>query len=343
MTTIQVLVNRRSDSDALGELLPSQYEIQHYSEIHDADLYLVEDSLLSEYEGSLRKQKDEASPVFCPTIVIQHPSGQRPASVTATFENEHSEVVDDILQAPVTRQRLVRRVESLITRREQSQKMYEKLVELEDKNQRIERIASVLSHDLRNPIQVAEGQLELLQREETDAALNEHIQPLERSIARIHTLTEDMLEFLQEGGSEDEWQEIQVDEVAHTAWKTTAGDGIEATLTLDELDEMTIYADRDRLLQMFENLFRNAIVHGGPRIQVGPLSEDDGFYIEDNGSGIPPEEREDIFTAGYSTREKGVETGLGLSIVQDVVENHGWDIIATESDTGGARFEIRTS
>jgi len=341
MTTIQILVNRGSDTDALGELCPSRYEIQVRSQIHDADLYLVEDNVLSEYEDSLRARKDAASPVFCPVIVIRHSGGQRPASVTAPSEIARSNVVDDTLQAPVTRQRLVKRVESLITRREQSQKMHEQLVELEDKNQRIERIASVLAHDLRNPIQVLKGRVELI-REEPAAAIDEHIQPLERSIVRIDTLTEDMLDFLQEGGSADERREVPVDEIASTAWDTTIGEGSDATLEADELDEMTIHADRGRLLQLFENLYRNAVVHGGSRVRVGPLSEDDGFYVEDDGPGIPPEERKDVFTPGYSTREEGVETGLGLSIVHNVVENHGWDIVATESDTGGARFEIRT-
>ena len=65
---------------------------------------------------------------------------------------------------------------------------------------------------------------------------------------------------------------------------------------------------------------------------------EDGFYVEDDGPGIPEENRTDIFDSGYSTTGEG--TGFGLSIVKRVAEAHGWDITVTESEVGGARFEI---
>ena len=345
MTTIQVFANRESEGDAFREILPSQYEIRQDSEVRDADLYLVEDIVLSEYEDALRTQKDEVFPIFCPVIVVQQPEDHRLASVTPNLEIAQSGVVDDILQAPVTRQRLLKRVRSLVTRREQSQAMHEQLVELEDHSQQVERIASVLSHDLRNPIQVANLRVDLLQRHETDESIDTHVEPLARAIERIDVLTEDMLQFLQDDHSEDERRELQLEEIVRNAWKTTPDAGVEAVLELDKIDHMTIYGVRDRLLQVFENLFRNAIVHGGTpiRIEVGLLDDDDGLYIEDDGQGIPPEKREEIFRPGYSTRETGTESGLGLSIIQKIIENHGWEITATEGDTGGARFEIRTN
>nr|WP_079991684.1 ATP-binding protein [Halobaculum gomorrense] len=69
---------------------------------------------------------------------------------------------------------------------------------------------------------------------------------------------------------------------------------------------------------------------------VGVL--DDGFYIEDDGPGIPENKREDVFDAGYSTAEDGA--GFGLSIVKHVAEAHGWEIQVTDGSEGGARFEI---
>ncbi len=71
-------------------------------------------------------------------------------------------------------------------------------------------------------------------------------------------------------------------------------------------------------------------------VTVGEL--DDGFYIADDGSGIPDEQREAVFGRGYSTGENGM--GFGLYIVEQVAEIHGWEIHATESDNGGARFEV---
>ncbi len=65
---------------------------------------------------------------------------------------------------------------------------------------------------------------------------------------------------------------------------------------------------------------------------------DRGFYIADDGLGIPADERDQIFKPGYSS---GVGTGFGLQIVEQVVDAHGWRITVAESETGGTRFEIQ--
>jgi signal transduction histidine kinase len=87
-----------------------------------------------------------------------------------------------------------------------------------------------------------------------------------------------------------------------------------------------------------ENLFRNAIEHGGEdvTIRVGGLS--DGFYVEDDGPGVPEDARDEVFEVGYSTSPDG--TGFGLNIVKEIAEAHNWEITLTEGTTGGARFEI---
>lgn len=91
---------------------------------------------------------------------------------------------------------------------------------------------------------------------------------------------------------------------------------------------------------MCENLFRNAVEHGGTdvTVQIGELPNKNGLYIEDDGKGIPPDDRDRIFESGYSTADDG--TGLGLAIVRRIVEAHGWTLAVTESAEGGTRFEI---
>ncbi len=71
-------------------------------------------------------------------------------------------------------------------------------------------------------------------------------------------------------------------------------------------------------------------------VRVGPL--DHGFYVEDDGPGIPVDIKDDVFDHGFTTAEDG--SGYGLSIVRTIAGAHGWDILVTDSDTGGARFEI---
>lgn len=107
-----------------------------------------------------------------------------------------------------------------------------------------------------------------------------------------------------------------------------------------ESDVGTIEADESRLHGLFENLFRNAVEHAGDdvTVRVGRLTDETGFYVEDDGPGIPADDRDEIFDHGFTTSEEG--TGYGLSIVAEIVAGHGWDITVSESDTGGTRFEI---
>ncbi|MFB6253525.1 MAG: ATP-binding protein, partial [Halobacteriaceae archaeon] len=105
-------------------------------------------------------------------------------------------------------------------------------------------------------------------------------------------------------------------------------------------DDLTMYADRSRLREVFENLYRNAIEHGGEdvTIRVGSLTTETGFYVEDDGAGLPSDETERIFEPGYTTADN--RTGLGLSIVQEIITGHGWKIRAVHGNDSGARFEI---
>jgi signal transduction histidine kinase len=103
----------------------------------------------------------------------------------------------------------------------------------------------------------------------------------------------------------------------------------------------TIRAERTGLDQVLENLFRNSVDHAGPdvTVRVGML-DGTGFFVEDDGPGIPPEKRADVLAAGYTTAEGG--TGYGLAIVAEIAEAHGWELAVTGSGTGGARFEFYT-
>jgi signal transduction histidine kinase len=98
--------------------------------------------------------------------------------------------------------------------------------------------------------------------------------------------------------------------------------------------------DRERVQQLFENLIRNAIDHGGDDVEitVGSLPDGSGFYVADNGPGIPSDQREDVFGSGVTTDANG--TGFGLAIVKEIVDAHDWRITIVESSSGGARFEI---
>ena len=102
--------------------------------------------------------------------------------------------------------------------------------------------------------------------------------------------------------------------------------------------DRTIRADGGRLSRAFENLYRNAVEHGGPDVTITVGTLTDGFYVADDGPGIPPERRDEVFEIGFSTTRGG--TGFGLTIVREIVDAHGWRIDVTSGVDGGARSEL---
>jgi signal transduction histidine kinase len=204
--------------------------------------------------------------------------------------------------------------------------------ELERQNDRLERFASVVSHDLRNPLAAARARLELA-RDETDS---EHVPAAESALDRMETLIEDVLALARQGQSIGRTEAVSLVELVERV-----GDSValgEASLDLD--GDVRFVADEDRARQLLENLVRNAIDHGGEdvAITIGAREDGDGFYVADDGPGIPADEREDVLQAGYSTAQDG--TGFGLAIVSEIADAHGWRLDVGESEAGGARFDV---
>jgi signal transduction histidine kinase len=214
---------------------------------------------------------------------------------------------------------------------------------LERQNERLEQFASVVSHDIRSPLAVVEGCLELA-RETGELS---QLEPAEAALDRVNEIVEDLLTLARQGRSidPDDVESVSVGTVAHTAWSTVDT----GTATLSVVDDLELSADESRLRQLFENLFRNAVEHGTADVRseaddpfgvrVGALDTRCGFYVEDDGPGIPPEIRDHVFEPGITNDDDG--TGFGLAVVRSVAEAHDWSVEATESDAGGARFEFR--
>jgi PAS domain S-box-containing protein len=207
---------------------------------------------------------------------------------------------------------------------------------LQRQNARLEEFASVVSHDLRSPLQVAAGRLDLA-REECET---EHHDVIERAHERMERIIDDVLWLAQEGQEIGSTTPVPLDEVIQRAWTIVADRADTAELTYaDGRDALpVVVADRDRLRQLVENLFRNALDHAGPEVTVTVGVLEGGFYVADDGPGIPADEREDVFDAGYSTTEDG--TGFGLHIVEQVAEAHGWTVRVADGSEGGTRFEF---
>ncbi|WP_128906721.1 hybrid sensor histidine kinase/response regulator [Halorubrum amylolyticum] len=240
-------------------------------------------------------------------------------------------------------------------------RLHERSAELERQNDRLAEFASVVSHDLRNPLNVAQGRVRLA-RDECDS---EHLDAVASAHERMDTLIADLLTLAREGERVSETQPVRLSAVVESCWQTV--ETADATLTVEE--DLWLRADESRLRQLVENLMRNSVEHGstGSRaepgdavehgddvaIAVGALgggantdddgaggetSDEVGFFVADDGPGIPEADRDQVFDAGYSTSQEG--TGFGLRIVEQVATAHDWSVRVTEGRDGGARFEV---
>ncbi|PHQ47228.1 PAS domain-containing sensor histidine kinase [Halorubrum sp. C3] len=206
--------------------------------------------------------------------------------------------------------------------------------QLRQQNERLGEFASVISHDLRSPLNVAQGRAALL----AEQGESEHLDPLLQALDRMEAIVEDTLTLARQGDTISETESVSLTDLVGKCWATVDTDDA----TIDIVDEMTFQADPDRLRHVFENLFRNAVEHGGSdvTVRVGRHNEL-GIYVEDNGPGIPVEKRDEVFEPGHSSAQGG--TGFGLTIVKRIVEAHGWELSVSDGTDGGARFEFEMS
>ena len=230
--------------------------------------------------------------------------------------------------------------------------------ELRRQNERLEQFANVVSHDLRNPLSVAKGRIEMVD--------SDHAAVIERNLDRMGTIIDDVLTLAREGKSVEETESVDLVRLVTQCW-----DSVEtAHASLSTAEEITVMADPSRCRQLLENLIRNSVEHGSTSSQRGSRADnsaehgstgsrpaaddsvehvgetvsihlgtlDGGFYFEDDGPGIPEAERGEVFEAGYTTNEDG--TGFGLNIVREIADAHGWGVEITDGSEGGARFEF---
>lgn len=226
--------------------------------------------------------------------------------------------------------------------------------ELEHKNAQLEEFIGVVSHDLRNPLNVATGALKLA----VETGSDEHLQQVEKSHERMNEIIEGLLVLAREGKVVGVTRPVVVGTVAKEAWTTVETNGA----TLDIGDDCVIHADRNRLRQLFENAFRNSVEHSSTcsrnperssdsvehsstadrdsksEVTVTVETGEDGFSISDDGPGMTMDERSARLEAGFETGE-----GFGLAIIRTIAAGHGWGLALEEGDFGGLRIEISTN
>ncbi|CCQ34159.1 Adaptive-response sensory-kinase protein [Halorhabdus tiamatea SARL4B] len=219
-----------------------------------------------------------------------------------------------------------------VTRDISERKQYEH--QLKRQNERLRRLATMVSHDIRNPLSVAVGRLAIA-RETGDP---EHFAAVERAHDRIDALVSDIITVMRQGEPATDLDAVPLADLVRDVFEEHATAGVRLTVSTDA----TIYVDSGRVRQLFEELFENAIEHGRDAdgvmtITVGDLPDGTGFFVADDGVGLSADHQEKLLKPGLSGSNTST---LGLALVATIADAHNWSINLTESEEGGARFEF---
>ncbi|MCQ1539629.1 hypothetical protein FTO68_11685 [Methanocalculus taiwanensis] len=196
---------------------------------------------------------------------------------------------------------------------------------LREANRQLSLLSSITRHDILNQITVVQGYIELSRDQIADSELSRYLGEMKRATDNIRYEIEFTRIYQDLGTQEPQWQEI--DFILR----------VPRTIRLScECDGYAIYAD-PMLPKVFENLFDNALRHGGRVTEISVIcGEVEGslvIAVEDDGTGIAPEEKERIFERGY-----GKNTGFGLFLVRDILAITGITIHEDGVPGEGARF-----
>lgn len=194
---------------------------------------------------------------------------------------------------------------------------------------KLDEFSSLVSHDLRNPLNLAQGYLDLARESESE----EDFEVIEKAHGRMENIIDELLLITTEK-EEIEKKNVDLSEVFKEAFYFSGSERLDYEI----VEDAEIYGDRSGLVSIFENLIANSEEHNEEEVSIRLGTTEEGFYYEDDGKGIPEEKREEVFEYGISSNNGGI----GLSIVRRIVEINEWEIKASESENGGARFEIKT-
>ena len=196
----------------------------------------------------------------------------------------------------------------------------------------LQRIPKYLTHDLRNPLAIARGYVQLARDGEPGA-----LDTVEDSLDRMSEKLTEFHSLLAGNAANDQARgPIAFGQVVENVWDHVSLPGTELRLDVDP--EARLLADEGHLRPLLQNLFRNAIDHAGPRVTVRVSLTENGFLVEDDGPGLGEWSDEDVFATGTTSGSNAA--GLGLAIVREVAHLHGWNVETGTSDLGGACFRV---
>jgi PAS domain S-box-containing protein len=241
-------------------------------------------------------------------------------------------------------------VTDITVRKQLEGQIEERNADLQRSNAELEQFASVASHDLQEPLRIVSGYVQLLARryqERLDEEADEFIGYVVNGVQRMQNLIEDLLRYARVGTRGREPEPTDAEDVLAEALGNLRASIVEAGATVTHDPLPTVRADGSQLAQLFQNLIGNAIKFRGdrdPAVHVGAERQNGGweFSVQDNGIGIEPEYREQIFQIFQRLhgRDEYPGTGIGLAICKKIVERHGGRIWVDSKVGNGTQFRF---
>ncbi|ELY92933.1 histidine kinase [Natrialba hulunbeirensis JCM 10989] len=348
--TIQLLINEEGNRAAIRKLLEDHYEVRTTQSIGQADLYLVDDHSFPDYHAALEERVAESEPVFCPVVLIRRADSNPQITLPDVDERVTPSLIDDIIDAPMDRTLLFRRLNSLLVRREQSKDLLHYISQLEASNQSLEQFAYAASHDLQEPLRMVSSYLQLIEQRYSDGFDEDGEEFLEFAIDgadRMRSMIDALLEYSRIDTEGDPLTPTELDDVLVDVRQDLQVMIEEHDARIESESLPTVAGDADQLRQLFQNLLSNAIEYSGdeqPAITI--TAEQRGIEweisVHDRGIGIKADDQERIFEVfqRLHSHEERSGTGIGLALCKRIVERHDGQIWVESEPGEGATFSF---
>jgi signal transduction histidine kinase len=209
-------------------------------------------------------------------------------------------------------------------------------------------LSTSVAHELNTPLAVLQGSIEKLLETHNDRLTKERLDRMLRVTQRLRKISESLLDFARQ--RKDEMEEVELRPLIDESWSLVAIDekAVEVTFENAVASGAAVVGNADRLIQVFVNLLRNALIAipAGGRIRVESKMIVRGgrnwirCEVQDNGPGIPQHVLPNLFEAFVSTRLDAKGTGLGLTVAEGIITQHGGTISASNRPEGGASLEV---